>query len=311
MKTSITSKITNETSPIETTLNRRSFLRRAGAAAAMVPLAGMALGGSRAFGDPSCPADLDIYILNFALNLEYLEAEYYLRATSGYGLASHGIGVNGIGRQGEVIVKSQPKVHFLDPVVEQYALEIAQDEANHVKFLRSALGKDAVAEPEIDLLNSFNNLAKAAGIAESFDPFEDDVSFLLGAFIFEDVGVTAYHGAAPSISNKTYLLAAAGILGTEAYHASEVRTVLYGKNSEDTSLGIKGTVQKISDLRDKLDGVGDDDQGIVSANGSANIVPADSNSIVFARTPRQVLNIVYGATNASKGLFYPNGINET
>ena len=43
-------------------------------------------------------------------------------------------------------------------------------------------------------------------------------------------------------------------------------------------------------------------------NGTANIVPTDENGLVFARDFRQVLNIVYGAEGATKGLFYPNGI---
>ena len=287
--------------------SRRSFLRRATLAAAAIPTAAAFLGESTAKADPQFTGS-DAEILNFALNLEYLEAEYYLRATTGTGLASAGVALDGHGPQGTVTIKSNPTVTFTDPVVQQYAQEIAQDEKNHVIFLRAALGHNVAAEPNIDLETSFNTLAQAAGIGESFDPFVDDVSFLLGAFIFEDVGVTAYHGAAPFIKNRSYLIAASGILGTEAYHAAEVRTVLFGKNTDDPTLNIADTVQKISNLRNTLGGAGLD-QGIV-LNGSANIVPADTNSIVFSRTPREVLNIVYGAVNATSGLFFPSGVNE-
>jgi hypothetical protein len=49
-----------------------------------------------------------------------------------------------------------------------------------------------------------------------------------------------------------------------------------------------------------------DDQGVV-LNRAANIVPTDENGLVFERDFRQGLDIVYGATGATKGL-YPNGI---
>ncbi len=249
-------------------------------------------------------------ILNFALNLEYLEAEYYLRAAFGRGLdEADTTGVEASGQpRGEVIGGRQ--VTFDSNVIRQYAEEIALDEEAHVKFLRAALGPRAVARPTIDISTSFDKAAQAAGIGSSFDPYANENNFLLGAFVFEDVGVTAYKGASPFINKRAFREAVAGLLAVEAYHASEVRTVLYGRGQSNPAL--IDAVQKISDLRDAADnvfGISDDrDQGIV-LNGKANIVPADENALAFSRTFAQVLNIVYlGGESAGFG-FFPNRLN--
>ncbi|MCW1885615.1 ferritin-like domain-containing protein [Luteolibacter flavescens] len=297
---------------LDTVDGRRTFLRR---------LSMLGIGGAGIVAAPFAKADprptpynkkarTDAAVLNFALNLEYLEAEYYLRGTTGLGLEGAVIGTDGAGTEGAVTVKQNPKVVFSTPAVEQYANEIAIDEANHVRFLREVLGAskyDQVARPQIDLLNSFNTLGTLLGL-ESFDPFANEVNFLLGAFIFEDVGVTAYKGASPLLTNKVYLEAAAGILGVEAYHAGSIRTLLYSLGTD-----VQNTANAISDIRASLDNLASPstpklDQGI-RLNNVANIVPADGNSVAFSRTTRQVLNIVYGAPNATSGLFFPAGLN--
>jgi len=283
------------------TSSRRAALALGGAA-----LAGLALARPRRAFAQTTIGDPDI--LNFALNLEYLEAQYYTLATQGVTIDTLGIGITGGNGApgGTVTVKPGPIVPFVTPLLQDFAVELAAEERIHVTFLRSALGTAAVAMPNIDLLNSFNALASAAGLGSTFDPFASELNFLLGAFIFEDVGVTAYHGAAGLISNPAYLTAATGIMGTEAYHSGSVRTRIYAAGT-----AAQQAATAIANTRSKLDGTGNDDIGVGTlSTGAATIVDADSNAIAFSRTTTQVLSIVYGGGSGG-GAFYPNGLNGT
>ena len=292
---------------IDLEAGRRAFIRAAGLGGAFAAFGALGAGEAAAQTAPN----YDVAILNFALNLEYLEAEFYQQAAYGVGLPSSMVG--GVGNPGGVI--GGRKVNFSNPVVANYAAEIANDEKSHVTFLRSALGSQAVARPQLDISGAFTVAAQAAGVVPAngfFDAYANDVNFLLAAYIFEDVGVTAYHGAAQFITNKAYLTAAASILAVEAYHAGLIRTFLYAQQSTQVSM----ITDQISALRAKLSGAADD-QGIDGSQTTlaggfpspVNIVPTDASSIAFARTPRQVLNIVYGKQNAANGLFFPSGVN--
>jgi hypothetical protein len=204
-------------------------------------------------------------------------------------------------------VKTNAAVPFTTPLLQQFAAEVTADEQRHVNFLQSALGTSAVAMPNVDLMNSFNALAAAAGLGSSFDPFASETNFLLGAFIFEDVGVTAYQGAAGLISNKTYLDKAVGIHNVEAYHAAGIRTRIF-----QAGAAVQSASQAIAATRAKLDGSNTDDIGVGVNAGAATIVDNDANGMTYARTTSQVLSIVYGGGAAGVGgAFYPNGMNGT
>jgi hypothetical protein len=265
------------------------------------------------------------------LNLEYLEAEFYLRAATGSGLSSTDAGTS----PGAVTGGAQiTGFSSLTSAQQNIVNEIAYDEQEHVRFLRSALGSSAVSRPAIDLVNSFNALASAAGIASSFNPFANFDSFIVGAFIFEDVGVTAYAGAAPLISTagiaSGYLAAAAGIMAVEAYHAAYVRTYLTAQAIASSSYAYLGYANKVSALRATLGGGNETTLTIPSGTTSATsivtpssiVAATTSTAIAYARSTDQVLHIVYGslsntagattsAAGVAKGAFFPNGLNGT
>jgi hypothetical protein len=305
--------MSNENSPLLPDGGRRTFLKSAGMGALGVLGAGMLAKEAHAQR-----GSLDPAVLNFALNLEYLEAEYYLRAI-GQTLSTTDAGA------GAGAVTGGSTVPFVTADFQAYAQEIAADELAHVRFLRAALGTAAVSRPTIDLSGAFAAAGAALGLP-GFNPFANELAFLLGAFVFEDVGVTAYKGGARLLTNKDFLEAAAGILAVEAYHAGEIRTILYNlRNTIVTGTTTVGqVVQALSDFRDSVDALdgsgtaGEDlDQGIIGSlntgagvTTTSNIVPTDVNGIAFSRSTSSVLRIVYlGGAPGVGGGFYPNGLN--
>lgn len=305
----------------------------AGTVAAAALITGCADNGTVTIPPVSSYTDVDI--LNFALNLEYLEAEFYLRAATGSGLSSADTGGTGTVTGGAKITGlTAPQQAILD--------EIAYDEQQHVRFLRSALGSSAVSRPNIDLNAGFSGALTAANSISSslpalpttFNPFGTFDQFLVGAFVFEDVGVTAYNGAAPLISTAGitagYLTAAAGIMAVEAYHAAYVRTTLTANAivQGTTAYPYPLFANRISLLRAALGGGNETPLAGFSASastvasiGGSTIVAADTtNAIAFHRNTDQVLHIVYGtfgptsgsttpAAGVSQGGFFPNGLN--
>jgi hypothetical protein len=315
-------------------------------------LAGMFLGASATTANAAGVAYSDSDILNFALNLEFLEANFYYLAAFGCtinspnaaaitaGAPSAGIPITGsVGTPGTVTSPGAAKVPFSTVAAASYAIETAIEEGKHVLFLQKALGNLAIAMPNINLgvgtNQAFTTLATAAGVsgASSYSPYANDNFFLIGAYIFEDVGVTAYHGAASLLTSAGNLSAAGGIMAVEAYHAGLVRTTI---NSVDTTGALTTITNQISTLRAQLATVGlagvapgpydgyisssvtvPDDFGLATFTSSSltpaatlgaaatsptltRIVDADPyHAIAFSRNTNQVLNIVTGGGKVS------------
>jgi Ferritin-like domain len=324
--------------------SRRKMLAVGGAA-----LAGLVLGSPKV-AEAASYSDSDI--LNFALNLEFLEANFYYLCAFGCtidkpnaqaiaaGAPSAGIPITGsVGTGGTV--SGGAKVSFNTIQAASYANETAIEEGKHVLFLQSALGSSAVAQPAINLGSSWQTLGQAAlgSAGAGFSPYVNDDTFLVGAYVFEDVGVTAYHGAASLLTSSANLSAAAGIMAVEAYHAGLVRTTINALDPTG-SLGLIADTNSISSLRATLAGqvapspassydAAPDDFGLatfsVALAGASSVtatrlVDADStNVIAFSRNTSQVLNIVTGGAaynsttkalaSPAAGVFFPSGMN--
>ncbi len=186
-------------------ISRRKFFGLAGGAAA----AGILISSCNPKGDFILPAganevDLgsgDVGILNYAYALEQLEAAFYTEV---------------INRQFSGITPSERTL----------LTDIRDHEVAHREFFRKALGANAIIGLQVNF--------------ETID-FDSRDSVLQTAKAFEDLGVSAYNGAANLIVNPDYLIVAGKIVSVEARHAAYIRDLLSnGSFADSTVVDIDG-----------------------------------------------------------------------
>jgi hypothetical protein len=263
---------------IDSSISRRRFAKSA-------MTAGVGIGATslltNAAGSAFAQTITDADVLNFALNLEYLEAEFYTVITSGVTIdqAPFNIAISGVGTPGPTT--GAGRLDFRgDRLLEQTAQELAYDEREHVKLIRGALGSAAVAKPAIDF--------SAAAVTTV-------QRFLQVARVLEDLGVSAYGGAAPLLTSKDILGVATRIALVEALHAGNVRLQMADQSVPDI-----GPVDAVDIIVGTPGRIG------------ARLITADAAGLTPVRTPGQVLSIAYGPNapaGTSSGLLFPNGVN--
>jgi hypothetical protein len=257
-------------------MHRRRFLTSlaaTGAAAGLVGLTGCSNAGTVTLPSAT-PSVVDV--LNFALNLEYLESSFYLYVTTGTGLSTADMGTS------PGTVTGGAKVALVNPYVSAAATQLATDEREHVEFLRTtiaAVGGKPVSMPNINLA--------ANGAVTS------DATFLAAARQLENVGVSAYIGGAQFLTSSTTALTyAAQILDTEAQHAGFIRELCINLSVTSPAVDSQDNPPTLSKIFD--------------TSATTGLAPV--------RTTSQVLQIVYGSVGTiglAKGGFFPNGVNGT
>ncbi len=209
-------------------------------------------------------------VFQYALTLEYLEAEFYTRGVAAAGLIPAGASVAAI-------------------------TTIRDHENQHVAFLRTALtslGKTPVSKPTFDF--SAGNGSGTGPFATVFTNYD---IFLAVAQVFEDTGVRAYKGQAPNLLRQGALLTAAlNIHSVEGRHAAKIRQMRKARGAnvkpwitgKDNGIGLAA-------VQPSYDGEELDTQAgvkITGINGQAISFNAATEAFDEPLTMGQVLGIV-------------------
>ena len=177
-------------------VQRRSFLKYAGAGAASIALVAA---GCKKDNDGTNGVYLgngDIGILNYAYALEQLEAAFYIR------------------------VISSP-YSGITATETSLLTDIRDHEVAHREFFKAVLGAQAISSLEVDF-SSIN--------------FGSRDSVLATAKAFEDLGVSAYNGAGTFIKDPGYLTLAGKIVSVEARHAALIRDLISNGTFADSTI---------------------------------------------------------------------------
>ncbi|XP_024994009.1 desiccation-related protein PCC13-62-like [Cynara cardunculus var. scolymus] len=260
---------------------------------------------------PKC----DIDLLEFPLNLEYFEAEYF-------SFGSMGMGLDTI--QPDLTAGGPPPVGAkkanLSSLVNDIITQFAYQEVGHLRAIKKMV--EGFPRPLLNLSEesfaTVMNDACGEDLSPPFDPYANDINYLISCYVIPYVGLTGYVGANPKLQSPLSRKLVAGLLGVESGQDAVIRSLLYERAKEKVSpyeMTVAEFTGKISGLRNKLGKNGVKDEGLVVSRDEGaekkiegNVLAGDEDSLAYGRTPREILRIVYGSgAEHVPGGFYPNG----
>ncbi|KAF9620961.1 hypothetical protein IFM89_015783 [Coptis chinensis] len=216
----------------------------------------------------------DVDLLQFAENLEYLEADFFLYGALGYGLDV--VAPN-------LVIEGPPPIGGmkanLDNLMEGIITEFAYQEVGHLRALLLTVG--AIPRPQLDLTScNFPNIFDEAfgfQLDPPFDPYANSLNYMLASYVIPYMG-----------------LLLAGLLGVESGQDAVIRMYVY-KRANITVYPYNHAVaeftNRTSELRNRLAMCGIKDEGIIvppelgaENRTSSNVLSANAYSISYSRT---------------------------
>jgi hypothetical protein len=257
----------------------------------------------------------DLDLLEFPLNLEYLEAEFFLWGSLGYGLDKVAPNLT-MGGPPPVGARRANLDHFTRDVIRQFAFQ----EVGHLRAIKNTV--KGFPRPLLNLsAASFATIMDHAfgkSLKPPFDPYASSLNFLIASYVVPYVGLTGYVGANSKLQGAVSKRLVAGLLGVESGQDAAIRALLYERASSKVppyGINVATFTNRISELRNKLGRAGLKDEGLIvrSAIGAegksfGNVLAGDQYSVAYDRTPEEILRIVYGSGDERvPGGFYPKG----
>uniref|UniRef100_A0A0D9ZUB8 Desiccation-related protein PCC13-62 n=1 Tax=Oryza glumipatula TaxID=40148 RepID=A0A0D9ZUB8_9ORYZ len=249
----------------------------------------------------------DMAHLQFLLNAKFVEAEWFLHGALGRGIDFIDGALSGGGPPPTGARKAT-----LDFRATEVAAELGYQEVGHIRAITQSMG--GFPRPAIDLSDAVfaavMDDAMATRLDPPFDPYASSVNFLLASYIL------------PHITASAALQAS--MLAVEAGQEAVIRMMLYERADEVVAPYRGRTVaeftRRISEWRNAASRCGAKDEGVkvldrrqgAERRTVSNILGAGDDSLGFARTPAEVLRILYGSGNEQvPGGFLPRGGNGT
>ncbi|XP_074291910.1 desiccation-related protein PCC13-62-like [Silene latifolia] len=261
----------------------------------------------------------DIDLIEFNLNLVYLEAEFLLHGALGYGLdkVAPDLAARGPTPKGS-------KKAFLDPFTHSIIYQLGLQKVGNIRAIKKVV--PGFPRPLMNLTKdqfaAVMTQAFGRPIVPHFDPYANSINYLIATYLLFPLGLTSYVGTIPKLQSTEAQKLVGSLLAVQSGQDAVVRTLLYERRLQRVhpyGIPVQEFTNKLSIIRNTLSKEGTKDEGLfvnpkLGPEGKIplNILSGDENSVGYAREPEGILRICYSHGNESKpGGFYPNGANGT